>query len=193
LECWYAHVPGLRVLAPATLEDARGMLWPALMDPDPVVIVEHARLYPERGPRPGPGPVDIDSAAVRRPGTDVTLVAHGGALATAMAAADELAAEGVEAEVVDLRVLRPLDTATILASVARTRRAVVVDEGWRTAGLSAEIAAVIAEEAFYDLDAPVARVCGAEVPMPYAAALERAAIPAAADVAGAVRRMAAVA
>jgi pyruvate dehydrogenase E1 component beta subunit len=193
LECWYAHVPGLRVLAPATIEDARGMLWPALMDPDPVVIVEHAGLYPARGPAPGPDPVDIERAAVRRPGADVTLVAHGGALPTAMAAAAALALEGVDAEVIDLRVLRPLDTATILASVARTRRAVVVDEGWRAVGLSAEVAAVIAEEAFYDLDAPVARVCGAEVPMPYAAALERAAIPAAADVAAAVRRMAAVA
>jgi len=191
LECWYAHVPGLRVLAPATIADARGMLWPALMDPDPVVIVEHAGLYNARGPAPGPEPVDIARAAVRRPGGDVTLVAHGGALPTALAAAEALAGEGVEAEVVDLRVLRPLDTETIVGSVRRTRRAVVVDEGWRTAGLSAEVAARIAEEAFYDLDAPVARVCGAEVPMPYAAALERAAIPAAGDVVAAVRGMAA--
>lgn len=191
LEGWFAHVPGLRVLAPATIADARGMLWPALMDPDPVVIVEHAGLYNARGPVPAPGPVDIARAAVRRPGADVTIVAHGGALPTALAAAASLAGEGVDAEVIDLRVLRPLDTATVLESVRRTRRAVVVDEGWRSVGLSAEVAARIAEEAFYDLDAPVARVCGAEVPMPYAAALERAAIPSPGDVASAVRGMAA--
>ncbi len=190
LEAWYAHVPGLRVLAPATLEDARGMLWPALCDPDPVVIVEHAGLYNVRGVLPAaPAPVDIDRAAVRRPGTDVTVIAHGGSLATALEAAERLAPEGVEAEVIDLRVLRPLDTATVIDAVRRTRRAVIVDEGWRSVGLSAEIAARIAEEAFYDLDAPAARVCGAEVPMPYAAALERAAIPQVEDVAAAVRRL----
>jgi pyruvate dehydrogenase E1 component beta subunit len=193
LECWYAHVPGLRVLAPATIEDARGMLWPALMDPDPVVIVEHAALYGMRGPAPATPTVDIARAAVRRPGTDVTLIAHGGALHTALAAAERLEADGVQAEVVDLRVLRPLDSDAILASVRRTRRAVVVDEGWRTVGLSAEVAALVAEEAFYDLDAPVARVCGAEVPMPYAAALEQAAIPGPDDVVAVVRGMSAVA
>jgi pyruvate/2-oxoglutarate/acetoin dehydrogenase E1 component len=188
LEAWYAHVPGLRVLAPATLEDARGMLWPALCDPDPVVIVEHARLYPMRGVLEEEGtPVDIERAAVRREGGDVTLIAHGGSLATALEAAGALAAEGVEAEVVDLRVLRPLDEETILSSVARTRRAVVVDEGWRSVGLAAEVSARITEGAFYELDAPVVRVCGAEVPMPYAAHLERAAIPQVEDVVGAAR------
>jgi pyruvate dehydrogenase E1 component beta subunit len=189
LEAWYAHVPGLRVLAPATVEDARGMLWPALCDPDPVVIIEHAGLYNARATLPPEaGAVDIGRAAVRRPGTDVSVIAHGGAVPTALAAADALAATGVDAEVLDLRVLRPLDAGTILRSVRATRHAVVVDEGWRVVGLSAEIAALIAEEAFYDLDAPVARVCGAEVPMPYAGHLERAAIPQVDDVVAAARR-----
>jgi pyruvate/2-oxoglutarate/acetoin dehydrogenase E1 component len=178
LEAWYAHVPGLRVVAPATLEDARGMLWTALGDPDPVVIIEHAGLYNMRGRlHAGAGPVGISGAAVRRPGTDVTLVAYGAGVHTALGAADELAVEGIDAEVVDLRALRPLDTPAVMRSVSATRRAVVVDEGWRSVGLSAEVAARIAEEGFYDLDAPVARVCGAEVPMPYAGHLERAAIP----------------
>ena len=188
LEGWYAHVPGLRVLAPATVADARGMLWQAVLDPDPVVIVEHARLYPMRDEIPeGPAEVDIAHAAVRRPGGDVTLIAHGAALWTAMRAADELAGEGVECEVIDLRVLRPLDGSTIVGSAMRTRRVVVIDEGWRSVGLSAEVAATIAEAAFGRLLAPVARVCGAEVPMPYAAHLERAAIPQQEDVTAAVR------
>jgi pyruvate dehydrogenase E1 component beta subunit len=187
LEGWFAHVPGLRVLAPATVTDARGMLWPALQDPDPVVIVEHSRLYPMRG-EPGDGSVsDILHAAVRREGDDVTVVAHGAAVWTSLEAADALAEEGIGCEVVDLRVLRPLDRATVAASVRRTGRAVVVDEGWHSVGLSAEVAAEIAETAFADLRAPVARVCGAEVPMPYAAHLERATIPQADDVVAAVR------
>jgi pyruvate dehydrogenase E1 component beta subunit len=177
-EGWYAHVPGLRVVAPATLEDARGMLWTALLDPDPVVIFEHGGLYNLEGElADDAGPTDIDRAAVRRPGDDLTLIAYGGTLGKALAAADQLADDGVSAEVIDLRTLRPLDTDTILASVTRTHRAVVVDEGWRTVGLSAEVAATIAEEAFYDLDAPVARVCTAEVPIPYAKHLEEAALP----------------
>ena len=178
LEGWYAHVPGLRVLYPATVEDARGMLWPALEDPDPVVIFEHGSLYTQSGELPDPPPaVDIASAAVRRRGGDVTLIAWGGTLHKALAAADLLASEGVEAEVVDLRVLRPLDIDTILASVSRTRRAVVVDEGWKTGSLAAEVGARIVEGAFWELDAPVARVCSAEVPMPYAKHLEDAALP----------------
>ncbi len=190
LEGWYAHVPGLRILAPATVEDARGMLWPALCDPDPVLIFEHGALYNATGElAEDPGPVDIASAAVRRPGDDVTIVAYGGTVRTALAAADELAGQGVEAEVIDLRCLRPLDTATVTASVARTHRAVVVDEGWRTGSLSAEVSARITEEVFYDLDAPVARVCSAEVPMPYAKHLEDEVIPQAADVVSAVRRL----
>jgi pyruvate dehydrogenase E1 component beta subunit len=190
LEGWYAHVPGLRVLAPATLEDARGMLGPALEDPDPVLIFEHGGLYNVEGElADDAGPVDITTAAVRRPGTDVTIVAYGGTLRTALTAAEHLAADGVDAEVVDLRCLRPLDTATFVASVARTHRAVIVDEGWRTGSLSAEVSARIVEEVFYDLDAPVSRVCSVEVPMPYAKHLEDEALPQVADVVDAVRRL----
>jgi pyruvate dehydrogenase E1 component beta subunit len=190
LENWYAHVPGLTVAAPATLEDARGMLWTALQDPDPVVLFEHATLYGMEGElREDAGAVDLSRAAVRRPGQDVSLIAYGGTLAKALAAAEALGKEGIDAEVIDLRVLRPLDTATILASVRKTRRAVVVDEGWRTGGLSAEVSAQITEGAFYDLDAPVARVCTAEVPIPYPRHLEEAALPQAAAVAEAARRL----
>ena len=188
LEGWLAHVPGLRIVAPATIEDARGMLATALADPDPVLIFEHQALYNMEGDLPdGAGAVDLDRAAVRRPGRDVTLVTYGGTLFKALAAADTLAAEGIECEVIDLRTLRPLDTDTILASVRRTRRAVIVDEGWRSGGLSAEIAARIAELAFYDLDAPVARVCSAEVPIPYPKHLEDAALPQPPAIAAAVR------
>ena len=189
LEGWYAHVPGLTVVAPATLEDARGMLWTALQDPDPVVIFEHAVLYGLEGELADEaGAVDIARAAVRRPGRDVTIVAYGGTVGKALLAAEALAGDGLAAEVVDLRVLRPLDTATILESVRRTRRAVVVDEGWRTGSLSAEVAARIAEGAFYDLDAPVERVCSAEVPIPYPRHLEEAALPQPAAIAEAARR-----
>lgn len=178
LEAWYAHVPGLKVAAPATIEDARGMLWTALQDPDPVVLFEHMLLYPREGElADDAGPVDLERAAVRRPGCDVTLLTYGGSLAKTLEAADRLASSGIEAEVVDLRVLRPLDTATILGSVRKTRRAVVVDEGWKSCGLAAEICARIAEEAFYDLDAPPARVCTAEAPIPYSRQLEEAALP----------------
>jgi pyruvate dehydrogenase E1 component beta subunit len=188
LEGWFAHIPGLRILAPATIEDARGMLWPALEDPDPVLIFEHGTLYNMRG-RVGPGVVDIDHAAVRRPGSDVTVITYGGTLGKALEAAQVLAAEGIEADVIDLRVLRPMDTDTILESVGRTRRAVVVDEGWRSGGISAEISARITERAFYELDAPVARVCTAEVPIPYAKHLEDAALPQVATIAAAVREV----
>jgi pyruvate dehydrogenase E1 component beta subunit len=190
LEAWYAHIPGIRVVAPATLEDARGMLAAALADPDPVVIFEHGSLYNVEGQlSTEAGAVDIDSAAVRRTGQDVTVIAYGGTLRTALAAADELAGAGIGAEVVDLRTLRPLDDQTIISSVAKTHRAVVVDEGWRSVGLAAEISARITEQAFYELDAPVARVCSAEIPMPYPAHLERAAMPSVAGVVAAVRAM----
>lgn len=178
LEGWYAHVPGLRVVAPGTIEDARGMLLTALQDPDPVLIFEHVQLYNVAGEIPSDaGPVDIDHAAVRREGRDVALVTYGGSLPKAMAAAETLAAEGIAAEVVDLRALRPLDMETIRASVAKTRRAVVIDEGWRSGGFAAEVAARIGEELFWELDAPVARVCSAEVPIPYPKHLEQAALP----------------
>jgi pyruvate/2-oxoglutarate/acetoin dehydrogenase E1 component len=189
LEGWYAHVPGLTVLAPATLEDARGMLWTALEDPDPVVIFEHAILYGLEGElADDAGPVDIARAAVRRAGCDVSIVAYGGTVGKALAAADQLSREGLQAEVIDLRVLRPLDTGAILDSVRKTRRAVVVDEGWRTGSLAAEVSARIAEGAFYELDAPVERVCTAEVPIPYPRHLEEAALPQPAAIAEAARR-----
>jgi pyruvate dehydrogenase E1 component beta subunit len=188
LEGWYAHIPGLRIVAPATLEDARGMLWTALQDPDPVLIFEHGTLYNTQGELDDDaGAVDIDTAAVRRPGGDVSLITYGGTLSTALEAADELAAAGIDAEVLDLRTLRPLDDAAIAATVAKTHRAVVVDEGWRSGSLSAEISARITERFFYDLDAPVARVCSAEVPMPYARHLELAALPTAERVAAAAQ------
>lgn len=188
LEGWYAHIPGLRVLTPATVTDARWMLWTALEDPDPVLIFEHGALYNTEDVLPdGLGPVDIDKAAVRRPGGDVSLVTYGGSLAKTLQAADELAGEGIDAEVIDLRTLRPLDTATILASVRSTHRMVVVDEGWRSGSISAEISARVTEHAFYDLAAPVMRVCSAEVPIPYARHLEEAALPQVPAIVAAVR------
>ncbi|MGF1525448.1 MAG: alpha-ketoacid dehydrogenase subunit beta [Candidatus Competibacterales bacterium] len=178
LEVWYAHVPGIKVLAPATVADARGMLWPALLDPDPVFIFEHAGLYNDTGPLPAdPAGSDITRAAVRRPGGDVTLLTYGGSLSKTLKAAEMLALEGIDAEVVDLRVLRPLDDATIFASVQRTHRVVIVDEGWKTGSLSAELCARIVETQMYELDAPIRRVCTAEVPIPYARHLEQAALP----------------
>jgi 2-oxoisovalerate dehydrogenase E1 component len=178
LEGWYAHIPGLKVVTPATLEDARFMLAAALADPNPVLIFEHVMLYNMKGSlAPDAGPVDISKAKVRRPGKDVTLLTYGGTLFKTLDAAETLAKEGIDAEVIDLRVLRPLDTDTILASVRKTRRAVIIDEGWRSGSLSAEISARIMEGAFWDLDAPVGRVCSAEVPIPYPHHLEEAALP----------------
>lgn len=188
LEGWYAHIPGIRVLAPATLEDARGMLWTALQEPDPVLIFENVMLYNMSGKlAAGAGAVDIDKAAVRRPGRDVSLITYGGSLWKTLEAAAILAGEGIEAEVIDLRSLRPLDDATIMASVAKTRRAVMVDEGWRTGSLSAEIGMRIVEQAFWSLDAPLARVCSEEVPIPYPRHLEIAAIPQAPKIVVAVK------
>jgi len=190
LEGWYAHIPGLRILAPATIEDARHMLKPALADPNPVLIFEHVMLYNDTEPcNSTVTEVDISSAAVRRAGSDVSLVTYGGSLKKCLAAATALAEEGIEAEVIDLRVLGPLDTASILASVRKTRRAVMVDEGWKTGSLSAEIGMIIAEQAFFDLDAPLRRVCTAEVPIPYAAAMEDAALPQVATIVATVREL----
>ena len=178
LEGWYAHIPGLKVLTPATLEDARGMLWTALQDPDPVLIFENVMLYNHAGPiATNAGPVDITKAAVRRGGTDLSLITYGGSLFKTLDAAEQLAEEGIDAEVIDLRTLRPLDDATIMASVGKTRRAVIVDEGWRTGSLAAEVSARIMEQVFWTLDAPVGRVCSEEVPIPYPKHLEAAAIP----------------
>jgi pyruvate/2-oxoglutarate/acetoin dehydrogenase E1 component len=178
LEGWYAHIPGIKVLAPATLQDARGMLWTALQEPDPVLIFENVMLYNMSGRlAPDAGPVSIDKAAVRREGRDVSLITYGGSLWKTLEAATSLAAEGIEAEVVDLRSLRPLDDATIMASVSKTRRAVIIDEGWRSGSLAAEIGMRIVEQAFWSLDAPIGRVCSEEVPIPYPRHLENAAIP----------------
>ncbi|MFZ5846035.1 MAG: alpha-ketoacid dehydrogenase subunit beta [Actinomycetota bacterium] len=190
LEGWYTHIPGIKVLAPATIEDARGMLWTALQDPDPVLVFEHGSLYNMTGTlAEDAGPVDIQRAAVRRQGRDLTLVSYGGSLPKTLEAAQQLAADGIEAEVLDLRTLRPLDDATIMASVRRTHRLVVVDEGWRSGSLSAEVSARVTEQCFYDLDSPVERVCSAEVPMPYAKHLEDAALPQPATIAAAARRV----
>jgi pyruvate dehydrogenase E1 component beta subunit len=189
-ENWYACVPGIKVVAPATIDDARGMLGPALADPDPVIVFEHALLYNVEGELGDDWRrADIRTAKILRAGRDVTICAYGGTVGKALEAAGELAAEGIDAEVVDLRVLRPLDDATIIASVRKTRRAVLVDEGWRSGSLAAEISARIMEQAFFDLDAPVARVCSEEVPMPYAKHLEDAALPQTPKVVAAVRQV----
>jgi pyruvate/2-oxoglutarate/acetoin dehydrogenase E1 component len=178
LEGWYAHIPGIKVLAPATLEDARGMLWTALEDPDPVLIFENVMLYNMSGKiAADAGAVEIGKASVRREGRDVTLITYGGSLFKTLEAATMLAAEGIEAEVIDLRSLRPLDDVTIMASVGKTRRAVIVDEGWRSGSLAAEIGMRIVEQAFWSLDAPLGRVCSEEVPIPYPRHLEAAALP----------------
>ena len=190
LEGWYAHIPGLKVLAPATVEDARHMLATALADPNPVLIFEHVVLYnTEDDIDPGIQAVDIERAKVRRTGSDVSLITYGNSLPKCLIAAEALATEGISAEVVDLRVLRPLDIASVIASVARTHRAVIVDEGWKSGSLSAEIAARLAEDALYELDAPIRRVCSREVPVPYAAHLEEAALPAVGEIVTAARSL----
>jgi len=190
LEGWFAHVPGLKVITPATAADARWMLPTALADPNPVIIVEHSGLYNERGPvDPNGGPVDIERATIRRSGEHLTIVAWAGMLPKALDAAEQLVAAGISAEVIDLRSLRPIDAPTIFESVQRTHRALVVDEGWRTGGLSAEIAAAIAETCFWTLDAPVARLAAAEVPIPYAKHLESAAIPQVDDIVAAAHHL----
>jgi pyruvate/2-oxoglutarate/acetoin dehydrogenase E1 component len=188
LEGWYAHVPGIKSVAPATVADARGMLLAALEDPDPVFIFEHATLYPLEGEIED-GSLPFTRAAIRRAGTDATLVTYGGSLWKTLEAAEQLAAEGVEAEVIDLRSLRPLDMETVLESVAKTHRIVVVDEGWRTGSLAGEIGMQVAEDGFDLLDWPPQRVCSAEVPMPYPKHLEDAALPSAEKIAAAVRGM----
>lgn len=178
LEGWYAHIPGLKILTPSTIEDARGMLWPALEDQDPVLIFENSTLYNVEGMLPGKrATVDIQKAKVRREGSDVSILTYGIGLQKSLKAAEDLFQEGIETEVVDLRVLRPLDNEAIFKSVAKTGRAVIVDEGWKSGGISAEVSARITEELFYDLDYPVERICGLEVPAPYAKHLEQASLP----------------
>ena len=190
LEVWYAHIPGIKVLTPATVTDAYGMLLGALREPDPVFIFEHATLYPLEGEVDEAAEIaDINRAAVRRAGRDVTLITYGGTLGKTLQAAELLAGESIDAEVIDLRSLRPLDTPAILDSVARTHRAVIVDEGWRTGSFAGEVSAQIMELGFDDLDAPVARVCSAEVPMPYAKHLETAALPQVEGIVNAARNL----
>ncbi|PLY02196.1 MAG: alpha-ketoacid dehydrogenase subunit beta [Desulfuromonas sp.] len=190
LEGWYAHIPGIKVLCTATLEDARGMLWTALQDPDPVLIFEPSILYAMEGElAEGAGAVDIARAKVHRSGNDLTLITYGSCLYKCLDAAEQLSATGIEAEVIDLRSLRPLDEESFLTSVARTHRALIVDEGWRSGSLSAEISARIMEKAFYELDAPVERICSVEVPMPYAKHMEEAALPQVATIVETARRM----
>jgi pyruvate dehydrogenase E1 component beta subunit len=190
LEGWFGHIPGIKIVVPAVAADARGFLLAALRDPDPVFIFEHATLYPVEGEvDEQAGPAEIGRALVRRAGDAVSVITYGGTLGKALQAADELAVDGIQAEVVDLRSLRPLDTETVLVSVAKTHRAVIVDEGWRTCSFAAEVSARIMEGGFYSLDAPVARVCSAEVPMPYAKHMEDAALPQVPAIVGAVRAM----
>jgi len=171
LEGWYAHIPGIKIVAAATIDDARGMLGAALQETNPVIVFEYPALFEAKGEL-STDKVDISSAKVRRAGRKVTLISYGACVPKALKAAEE-----VDGEVIDLRVLRPLDMQTVLQSVRKTRRAVIVDEGWRSGSLAAEIMARIMEQAFYDLDAPVARVCREEVPIPYPRHLEEAALP----------------
>jgi pyruvate dehydrogenase E1 component beta subunit len=179
----------LRVVAPATVADAYGMLRSAIESPDPVVFFEHGGLYPMEGDLGDAVPTPLTGAARRRDGDDVTIVTYGGMLPRVLIAAERLAETGVHADVIDLRSLRPLDDAALVESVRRTHRAVVVDEGWRSVGLSAEVAATIAETAFYELDAPVERVCTLEVPLPYPKHLEDAAMPSVERIVDAVQRV----
>ena len=190
LEGWYAHIPGIRVLAPATLEDARGMLGAALKEPDPVLIFEHVMLYNMAGElRTDAGTADIEKAVIRRAGRDITLITYGGSLFKTLNAAKELEGLGIDAEVIDLRSLRPLDEVTFVSSVARTRHAVIIDEGWRSGSLSAEIVTRLVERGFWSLDAPIARVCTEEVPIPYPKHLEDAALPSIAKIVAAARQV----
>jgi pyruvate dehydrogenase E1 component beta subunit len=179
LENWYASIPGIRVLAPGTVQDAHDMLLAAVADPDPVIVFEHQVLYASEGEldEASAKPAEVWQALVRRAGRDLTIVTYGGCVPKVIEAARTLAADGIEAEVIDLRSLRPLDLTTVLASVARTHRLLVVDEGWKTGSLAGELLAQVAEQGFYELDAPPARVCSQEVPIPYAAHMERAALP----------------
>ena len=178
MEGWYAHVPGLKILTPATVQDAYDMLHLALKDPDPVLIFEHALLYNSKGALDKQiAPLEIGKASVRRPGKDISIITYGISLFKSLEAAEILSTEGIEVEVIDLRSLRPLDDETIMASVSKTHRVLIVDEGWKSGSISAEIMARINEQAFYELDAPMQRVCSVEVPFPYANHLEQAALP----------------
>ena len=188
LEAWYSHIPGLKVVCPATPYDAKGLLKSAIRDDDPVIFLESEGLYAKKGPVGGPDDlVPLGKAAVRRRGGDCTVIAISRMVWVALSAAETLAGEGVECEVIDPRSLRPLDMETLASSARRTNRVVIVEEGWPESGVGANLAARLYETCFDDLDAPIVRISSADVPMPYAKNLEQAALPAADDVAAAVR------
>jgi pyruvate dehydrogenase E1 component beta subunit len=186
---WYAHVPGLKVIAPFTAADAKGLLKSAIRDPNPVIFLENEILYGTSGPVPKVADwlVPIGKAKIVRPGRDVTIVSFSRGMVYALAAADELAKEGIEAEVIDLRTLRPLDMATVIESVKRTNRLVTVEESFPVCSIGSEMCARVTAEAFDWLDAPPTKVSGEDVPMPYAANLEKLALPSAAKVVAAVK------
>ncbi|WP_353257515.1 pyruvate dehydrogenase complex E1 component subunit beta, partial [Hyphomonas sp.] len=187
---WYAQIPGLKVIAPYDAADAKGLLKAAIRDPNPVVFLEHELLYGQSFPVPdGDFVLPIGKAAVKRQGTDVTLVAHSRMVGYALQAAERLAADGISAEVIDLRTLRPLDTDTVVESVKKTSRLVCCEEGWRYFGVGAEIAATVVSEAFDYLDAPPIRVHQKDVPLPYAANLEALSLPNADDIVAAVKKV----
>ncbi len=188
-EGWYAHIPGIKILVPGTVEDARYMLAPALADPDPVLIFEHALLLnrDEDCSDSIPDAFNPWQAQVRKAGSQLTLITYGGMVPRALEAGAQLQAQGIDIEVIDLRCLRPLDDATIMASLSKTHRVLIVDEGWKSGSLSAEICARIIEQGFYQLDAPVQRLCRKEVPIPYAKHQEEHAIPQLADIIKAVQ------
>lgn len=190
LENWYAHIPGLKVICPSNSHDAKGLLKTALKDENPVIFIENTAIYGQRGEVPdGEYYIPFGKARIVRPGKDVSIIGYSGSVNQATRAADILAAEGIDAEVIDLRSLRPLDSEAIIASVKKTNRAVVVEHAWRFGGFGSEVAAQIQEHAFDYLDAPVGRVAGVEVPMPYSFELEKAALPSEQQVAAAVRAL----
>jgi pyruvate dehydrogenase E1 component beta subunit len=186
---WYAHIPGLKVVAPYTGADHKGLLKSAIRDPNPVIFLEHELVYGQHFDVPVEGDfiVPIGRARIARPGNDVTIIAFSRMVQVALEAAEKLAGEGISAEIIDLRTLRPLDVETIVASVKKTNRIVSVEEGWAVAGIGAEIAALVMEHAFDWLDAPLQRVAGKDVPLPYAANLEHLAVPQAADIVAAAK------
>jgi len=183
LEGWFAHIPGIKILVPATVQDAYDMIGLALADPNPVLVFENALLYNLKGTHDASTvPLPIGKALISKAGKDITILTYGISLFKALEAADELAKESIDAEVIDLRSLRPLDDETIMNSIKKTHRVLIVDEGWKSGSISAEIMARINEQAFYELDAPMARVCTVEVPLPYAKHLEDAALPQSEDI-----------
>ncbi|WP_029215016.1 alpha-ketoacid dehydrogenase subunit beta [Kallotenue papyrolyticum] len=192
LEAWFAHIPGLKVVVPATPHDAKGLLIAAIRDPNPVIVFEHKLLYRTKGPVPEALYAEpLGQALVRRPGKHLTIIAYSVMVGRALAAAEHIAQEGIDAEVIDVRTLRPLDEATLVASVCKTGRVLIVHEAVRTGGFGGEIAARLAEsEAFDFLDAPIRRLAGREVPIPYNRTLERSAVPQVEDIVAAARALA---